>query len=265
MDWKLGNQTLDAFFADDRCSQITAARREYKNWCQDNYEKTENYSCCQPKKDEGKQSDLPTPQLTAPVAWIQTFQCTESVTIDENKDCFCWYHPEDQSCWICGVTFKSCWEWYTSTGEKVDDATNQCTWSCALESKIIPCGSAKCSSYARAGQGVWIGMNADCLVHGWCSLDVYKTLGIRANSATETRTSVLGFFQDTISAATFFIGTILTISFLRAWFKFVMAWANGKDPSEAKNGMKYAVIGFVLVMSAYAIIRFVQYLASTGG
>ena len=215
-------------------------------------------------KDEGIQR-LPTPQLTVPVAWIQTFQCTESVTIDENRACFCSLHLDHKDCWICGVTFQTCWAGFSSTGEMIDETTNQCSWSCWTWWKSISCWTVKCSSYARAGQWVGMGMNADCLVHGWCSLDVYKTLWIRANSSTETRTSVLGFFQDTISAATFFIGTILTISFLWAGFKFVTAGANGKDPSEAKKGMFYAVIGFALVMSAYAIIRFVQYLASTWG
>lgn len=139
--------------------------------------------------------------------------------------------------------------------------TRKCKW---INWESITC-TLKDTEYAPAKQTLWIGLSPECLVHGGCSLDVYKTLWIRENSPKETRTSVLSLFQDAIGAATFFIGTIVTIAFVWAWFKFVLAWRNGDSSgrSSAQQGMIYAIIGLILVMSSYAIIRLVQYIAST--
>ncbi len=207
--------------------------------------------------------------------------CQEFQTYNEKQNkCVCqdWYVDHE---WACVKEAKDtktpqetpkCWEHaYTCengvnpSDQKYNEKEKTCTRNCG-ETKCPEEGkTVKCSTYSEAEQQLWIGLNKDCLVHGGCSLDVYKTLWIRQNSEKETRTSVLSFFQDVIGASTFFIGTILTIAFVISGFRYVLAGASGNDPQNAKNGMKYSIIGFVLVMSAYAIIRFVQYLASTGG
>ena len=119
----------------------------------------------------------------------------------------------------------------------------------------------------KAKSNLGIKMNSDCLVHGGCSLDVYKTLWMRADSGNEDRTSVLSFFQDIIGAATFFIGTIVTIAFVWSGFQCILAGRNGDSSGRAKalKGMLYSIVGLIIVMSSYAIIRLVQYLAATGG
>ena len=118
----------------------------------------------------------------------------------------------------------------------------------------------------KAKSNLGIKMNSDCLVHGGCSLDVYKTLWMRADSWNEDRTSVLSFFQDIIGAATFFIGTIVTIAFVWSGFQCILAGRNGDSSGRAKalKGMLYSIVGLIIVMSSYAIIRLVQYLAATG-
>lgn len=105
----------------------------------------------------------------------------------------------------------------------------------------------------------WINVDAKCLANGQCSLNVYETLGIRKNNPDPT---VGTFVQDIVLAATTFFGTLLTIVVVVSWLMWIMASINGKDPSNAKKGLISWIIGFLLVISSYAIVRLVQFLAT---
>ena len=74
-------------------------------------------------------------------------------------------------------------------------------------------------------------------------------------------TSATIFVQDVLLSATLFIGTIITIALIYSGIMYIMAGVNGKDPSKAKNGITYSIIGLLLVISSYTIIRLVQYIA----
>ena len=192
----------------------------------------------------------------------------EAVTQDENIN---WTRQEQfETPWLPSCECSTGASLTCKKGDVVsslyDSETKTTTRVCWWTSCNVPATcTLKDTEYAPAKQTLWIGLSPECLVHGGCSLDVYKTLWIRENSPKETRTSVLSLFQDAIGAATFFIGTIVTIAFVWAWFKFVLAWRNGDSSgrSSAQQGMIYAIIGLILVMSSYAIIRLVQYIAST--
>jgi hypothetical protein len=74
-------------------------------------------------------------------------------------------------------------------------------------------------------------------------------------------TSATIFVQDVLLSATLFIGTIITIALIYSGIMYIMAGVDGKDPSKAKNGITYSIIGLLLVISSYTIIRLVQYIA----
>ena len=103
----------------------------------------------------------------------------------------------------------------------------------------------------------------DCLKQGNCGLKIYDLLGIRQSVESEGQPSTSPdlFVQDIILSATFFIGTILTIVIIYSGFKFILAGASGKDPSDAKSGLTNGIIGLLIVICSYAIIRAVQYIA----
>lgn len=235
-DGKLWNNTIRTFLWTDFCAKLSPEsdnpnwnwiRRDW--WCR----RDEPPKRSERERTERKFDEIDSSQSnSASKCWEHAYTCENGENPSDQK-----YNEKEKTC------TRKCWE-----------------TQCPEDGKAV-----KCSTYSEAEQQLWIGLNKDCLVHGGCSLDVYKTLWIRQNSEKETRTSVLSFFQDVIGASTFFIGTILTIAFVISGFRYVLAGASGNDPQNAKNGMKYSIIGFVLVMSAYAIIRFVQYLASTGG
>ena len=69
------------------------------------------------------------------------------------------------------------------------------------------------------------------------------------------------FVQDVLLSATFFIGTILTIALIYSGIQYIMAGANGKEPTSAKSGIKNSIIGLLIVICSYSIIRLVQYIA----
>lgn len=105
----------------------------------------------------------------------------------------------------------------------------------------------------------WIRMNDKCLLNGQCWFNIYQFLGLR-QSISDNNSPEL-FVQDILLSATFFIGTIVTIAFIVSWLMFIFAGATGKDPSKAKAGIKNSLIGLLIVVSSYSIIRIVQYIA----
>jgi len=113
--------------------------------------------------------------------------------------------------------------------------------------------------------GTWI-MGIDCtpdmLLLWQCKLNVYDTLGIRKTVRNEGDPTSVGLFvQDVILSATFFIGTVVTIALIVSWLMYIFAASSGKDPANARKGIVGALIGLLLVVSSYVIIRLVQYIA----
>ncbi len=99
--------------------------------------------------------------------------------------------------------------------------------------------------------------SAQQLSNGQCSLNVYDTIGIRKD---QPETNVKTFVQDFTLSATFFIGTVVAVALMYSGWLYITA----KDDAAAakgKNGIKWSLIGILLVFSAYSIVRLVQYVA----
>lgn len=109
----------------------------------------------------------------------------------------------------------------------------------------------------------WIEMNSTCLNNWQCKFKIYDLLKIRQSVETvwEDSTSPDIFVQDIVLAATFFIGTVVTIAIIVSGLMFIFAGATGKDPSKAKSGLINSLIWLLIVISSYSIIRLVQYIA----
>jgi hypothetical protein len=67
--------------------------------------------------------------------------------------------------------------------------------------------------------------------------------------------------QDVVVAATYYVWTVLTIVLLICWLWYVFASWSGKDTSKYKKWLIAAGIWAVLVRSAPAIVRLIQYIA----
>ena len=100
------------------------------------------------------------------------------------------------------------------------------------------------------------------LTNGQCKLNIYDTLGIRKSVRnTWDPTSVGLFVQDIVLSATFFIGTLVTVALVVSGLMFIFAASSGKDPANAKKGIIDSLVGLLIVVSSYVIIRLVQYIA----
>lgn len=107
-----------------------------------------------------------------------------------------------------------------------------------------------------------ISCNEDQLVNGQCKLNIYDTLGIRKSVRNEWDPTSVGLFvQDIVLSATFFIGTLITVALIVSGLMFIFAASSGKDPANAKKGIMGSLIGLLIVVSSYVIIRLVQYIA----
>jgi hypothetical protein len=109
-------------------------------------------------------------------------------------------------------------------------------------------------------------MGIDCdqtkLINGQCKLNIYDTLGIRKSVRdTGQATSVGLFVQDVILSATMFIGTLVTIALVVSGIMYILAATGGKDATKAKQGIIGSLVGLLIVVSSYVIIRLVQYIA----
>lgn len=107
-----------------------------------------------------------------------------------------------------------------------------------------------------------ISCSQEQLVQGQCKLNIYDTLGIR-NTARNTgeATSVGLFVQDIVLSATMFIGTLVTVALIVSGLMYIFAASSGKDPANAKKGIIGSLVGLLIVVSSYVIIRLVQYIA----
>jgi hypothetical protein len=72
------------------------------------------------------------------------------------------------------------------------------------------------------------------------------------------------FIQDIVLGATTFIGTVVTVALIFSGFLYIFSTVDSSLKAKAKNGIKYSLIGMVIVMLSLIIIRLVQFLARGG-
>ena len=164
------------------------------------------------------------------------------------------------------ATYKSCHEAALAAADAAAAAaactackTNFCakeTTSCDIAKTAAACQTECWTSSSTPGAVMWITINPECLKNGQCGLSIYDLLWMKGKN-----TSATIFVQDVLLSATLFIGTIITIALISSGLMYIMAGVDGKDPSKAKNGIIYSIIGLLLVISSYTIIRLVQYIA----
>ena len=142
------------------------------------------------------------------------------------------------------------WEW--DVGE--------CPWSpwCPWYDETINTTTNDWNSTWAMG----ISCNEDQLVNGQCKLNIYDTLGIRQSVRNEWDPTSVGLFvQDVVLSATMFIGTLVTVALIVSGLMFIFAASSGKDPANAKKWIMGSLVGLLIVVSSYVIIRLVQYIA----
>ena len=97
----------------------------------------------------------------------------------------------------------------------------------------------------------------ECLKDGSCQLDLFKTLKIREESPDNSPETLV---QDIFLGATFFIGTMATFGIIY-WGLTMVLWGSDEGKmAEWRKWVKYSIIGLVLVICSYSIIRVVEYI-----
>lgn len=184
----------------------------------------------------------------------------------DGKQCAEW-----EICWECkapaydkwGSKVCTCIPDSTSTTEKCSPACKE-NEECYFQS---PTGKRTCTAKTSTQNEtpesyMGITCNEDLLVQGQCKLNIYDTLGIRKSVRNENDPTSVGLFvQDVVLSATFFIGTVVTIALVVSGIMYIFAASSGKSPDAAKKGIIWSLIGLLIVVSSYVIIRLVQYIA----
>ena len=114
-------------------------------------------------------------------------------------------------------------------------------------------------------EDVWINLTPECLINGGCSFSIYDALDIRKDARGKwEKTSVMVFIQDIILALTTFIGTFVTLGLIASGITYLMSPVDSGNRGKAMKGIKYSLIGLVVVMASLVIIRLIQFLAKGG-
>ena len=74
----------------------------------------------------------------------------------------------------------------------------------------------------------------------------------------------MSFVQDIIMALTGFIGTVVTLALIISGIYYFMSPIDSGSGAKALKGIKYSLIGLVIVMASMVIIRLVQFIAKGG-
>lgn len=106
-----------------------------------------------------------------------------------------------------------------------------------------------------------LNLSEDCIM--WVWQDCYKQERILwiADDQPDGGYTATSIAQDAVVAATYYVWTVLTIVLLVCWLWYVFASWSGKDTSKYKKWLIAAGIWAVLVRSAPAIVRLIQYIA----
>ena len=106
-----------------------------------------------------------------------------------------------------------------------------------------------------------ISTSDDCLMGLW--QNCYHQEGILwiADDQPDGGYTATSIAQDTVVSATYFVWTVLTIVLLVCWLWYIFASWSGKDTSKYKKWLIAAGIWAILVRSAPAIVRLIQYIA----
>ena len=74
----------------------------------------------------------------------------------------------------------------------------------------------------------------------------------------------MSFVQDIIMALTGFIGTVVTLALIISGIYYLVSPIDRGNRAKAMKGIKYSLIGLVIVMASMVIIRLVQFIAKGG-
>lgn len=121
-------------------------------------------------------------------------------------------------------------------------------------------------SLASGGQSDNFGINlsAENMADGTATFSIYDATKVKKDRAPGERTSVMNYIQDIVLAATTFIGTVVTVALILSGLLYVFSSVDSSLQSKAKSGIKYSLVGMVVVMLSLVIIRLVQFLARGG-
>lgn len=107
---------------------------------------------------------------------------------------------------------------------------------------------------------IWINLTWACLewMWKWC-FEYDKIIWIASEKSGKTTAKTLS--QDIVLAATYMVGTVLTIIIIYCGLWFILASRDGKDVNKYKKWLVNAAIWALLVWWAYGIVRLIQYIA----
>lgn len=81
--------------------------------------------------------------------------------------------------------------------------------------------------------------------------------GVQKSGGSENNTNLTTFIENITNILLFLIGIIAVIVIVISGLRFVTSNGNQDQVTSARNGIIYAVVGIVVAVMAYAIVRFV--------
>ena len=89
------------------------------------------------------------------------------------------------------------------------------------------------------------------------AISVLAQVGIENEGGVATLRGLEGVFANLISVALGLAGIVLFLMLIVGGFRYITSGGDPKAAEGARNTLTYAILGFVLVASAYLILRFI--------
>ena len=70
-------------------------------------------------------------------------------------------------------------------------------------------------------------------------------------------------FQNTVTALLVFVGATAIVMIVYAGIRFMTSGGDPKNVSQARQIMTFAIVGLVLVLASFGIIKFIGYITNT--
>lgn len=198
----------------------------------------------------------------------------------KNGDCCEWYpYDNDKKCCEGVVEGEKCYPCFTLlplvlsgsttvTKEEYAAACSDNTAACPWKAYTDAWWASKCCDWSVLNGNciqntygkMWIEIDQDCLINGQCKFNIYKVLNIRKSD--QDTISVKTFAQDVLLALTTFFGVLLTAIVVISWLFYVLTPLSEPLKARAKKGLLAWLSWLFLVIWSYAIVRFVQFIAT---
>jgi len=96
-----------------------------------------------------------------------------------------------------------------------------------------------------------------CMIHILPHIYAAESWSATTKNGVATIDSLVPLFKNAVNGITAFAGVVLFIVIVMAGFTYLFSGGDAKQLEKAKNAFTYAIIGLIVIISAYLILQLI--------